>query len=84
MNRLDTMRSNNINKMIFYYENLIKQGYACSNYGSIFNYYLSDKLNINYGSYKFHTMTDKWISFLWQNDKDNILNTSNGFIKEEL
>ena len=80
MNRINTMRSNDINKIIAQYENLRQEGYSCSNYGSVFDFYIANKLGIKIRSSKFHEMTDNWISFLWKNDKDNILLTMNSFI----
>ena len=71
---------NDINKLIFQYNNLRKEGYSCSAYGDVFDYYIADKLNIEYRTYKFHNITDKWTSYLWRNDKDNILITLNNFI----
>ena len=80
MNKINTMRSNDINKMITQYENLRHDGYSCSTYGSVFDFYIADKLDIKIRSSKFHEMTNKWISFLWKNDKNNILLTMNSFI----
>ena len=39
---------NDINKLIYQYNNLRKEGYSCGVYGSIFDYYIADKLNIEY------------------------------------
>ena len=66
---------NNINKLIYQYNNLRNEGYSCGVYGSVFDYYIADKLNIEYRTYKFH-------NFLWLNDKNNILNTLNKFIDD--
>ena len=44
-------------------------------------YEIADKLNIEYRTYKFHNIIDKWTNFLWINDKNNILTTLNNFIK---
>ena len=72
---------NNINKLIYQYNNLRNEGYSCGVYGSVFDYYIADKLNIEYRTYKFHNIIDKWTNFLWINDKNNILTTLNNFIK---
>ena len=72
---------NDVNKLIYQYNNLRNEGYSCSIYGSVFDYYIADKLNIEYRTCKFHKITDKWIDFLWINDKNNILTTLNNFIK---
>ena len=77
------MINNDINKLIYNYDNLRDEGYSCGVYGGVFDYYIADKLNIEYGTSKFHLMTDNWTSFLWRNDKDNILTTINQFIKEQ-
>ena len=71
---------NDVNKLIYQYNNLRTEGYSCGIYGSIFDYYISDKLNIKYRTYKFRDITDKWTDFLWKNDKNNILTTLNNFI----
>tara|TARA_R100001460_G_scaffold106451_1_gene153996 strand:- start:483 stop:740 length:258 start_codon:yes stop_codon:yes gene_type:complete len=71
---------NNVNKLIYQYDNLRTEGYSCSVYGSVFDYYIADKLNIKYRTYKFRNISDKWTDFLWQNDKNNILTTLNNFI----
>ena len=71
---------NDVNKLIYQYNNLREIGYSCSNYGSVFDYYIADKLNIKYRTYKFRDISDKWTSFLWKNDKNNILTTLNNFI----
>lgn len=80
MNKTQIIQSNNINKIIKLYENLKRDHYSCSVYGSVFDFYISNKLNIKIRSDKFHMMTKKWIDFLWNNDKENILNTINKFI----
>ena len=35
---------NDVNKLIYQYNNLREIGYSCSNYGSVFDYYIADKL----------------------------------------
>ncbi len=80
MNKIQIMKSNNINKIIKLYENLRSEHYSCSVYGSVFDFYISNKLNIKIRSNKFHIMNKKWIHFLWNNDKNNILSTINKFI----
>ena len=80
MNKIEIMQSNDINKMIILYNNLRNERYSCSNYGGVFDFYISNKLNIEIRTNKFHKMTSSWITFLWNNDKDNILNTLNKFI----
>ena len=72
---------NDVNKLIYQYNNLREIGYSCSNYGSVFDYYIADKLNIEYRTDKFRNIIDKWTDFLWINDKNNILTTLNNFIK---
>ena len=54
---------NNVNKLIYQYNNLRNEGYSCGIYGSVFDYYIADKLNIEYKTYKFHKITDKWTNF---------------------
>ena len=76
-------KETDINKLIHKYDNLRDEGYSCGVYGGVFDYYISDKLNIEYRTSKFHLMSDSWTSFLWRNDKDNILTTINQFIKEQ-
>ena len=71
---------NNVNKLIYQYNNLREEGYSCGIYGGVFDYYIADKLNIKYRTYKFRDISDKWTSFLWKNDKNNILTTLNNFI----
>ena len=63
---------NDVNKLIYQYNNLREIGYSCSNYGSVFDYYIADKLNIEYRTDKFRNIIDKWTDFLWINDKNNI------------
>ena len=74
---------NDVNKLISQYNNLKNEGYACSVYGSVFDYYIADKLNIKYKNDKFHNVSDKWIDYLWINDKNNILITLNNFINKQ-
>ena len=71
-----------VNKLIFQYDNLRNEGYSCGIYGSVFDYYIADKLNIEYRTFKFHNIADKWTNYLWINDKNNILTTLNEFINK--
>lgn len=71
---------NDVNKLICQYNNLRTEGYSCGIYGSVFDYYIADKLNIKYRTYNFRDISDKWTDFLFKNDKNNILNTLNNFI----
>ena len=73
---------NDVNKLIYQYNNLRETGYSCGVYSGVFDYYIADKLNIEYRTYKFHNIIDKWTNFLWLNDKNNILNTLNKFIDD--
>ena len=72
---------NDVNKLIYQYNNLREIGYSCSNYGSVFDYYIADKLNIEYRTDKFRNIIDKLTDFLWIKDNNNILTTLNNFIK---
>ena len=72
---------NDVNKLIYQYNNLRETGYSCGVYSGVFDYYIADKLNIEYRTDKFHNIIDKWTDFLWINDKNNILTTLNNFIK---
>ncbi len=69
-----------INTLINTYHNLKKEGYSCSVYGSVFNDYIAIKLNIKKRSDNFHIMSDKWIDYLWLNDKDGIYANVHDFI----
>tara|TARA_Y100001963_G_scaffold113249_1_gene156834 strand:+ start:76 stop:345 length:270 start_codon:yes stop_codon:yes gene_type:complete len=71
---------NDVNKLICQYNNLRNEGFSCGVYGGVFDYYIADKLNIEYRTFKFHYITEKWTDFLWINDKNNILITLNKFI----
>ena len=76
------MTSNNFEEIEKLYNNKRKELVSCAIYGSTFDYYLADKLNIEYRTSEYHIMAEKWISFLWLSDKDNIFTTLHKFISQ--
>ena len=76
------MTSNNFEEIAKLYNNKRNESVSCAEYGSTFDYYLADKLNIEYRTSEYHIMAEKWISFLWLSDKDNIFTTLHKFISQ--
>jgi hypothetical protein len=78
----EIMTSNNFEDIAKLYNNKRNESVSCANYGSTFDYYLADKLHIEYRTSEYHIMAEKWISFLWLSDKDNIFTTLHKFISQ--
>jgi len=77
------MENTSLEESIKYYRQALKDGYSCLSYGGYFFTYLSRRLNMRQGfNDPYSTMREAWISYLYQNDKENIKQTLENFINQ--